>query len=708
MSVKRDIRFRIYIAFSLISLLGLMIIVKAAIIQIKDGPTLRARAQKMSLKVDTLFAQRGNIYSADGSLLCSTLPQFDAHVDFTVIKKDTFYKHIDALSKGLYEVFKDKESAVYKAQLTKAYKDSARYFELKTKMPYDQYLALKQLPIFNKGQRRGGLIIDTRNTRNNPYDFLALQTVGRFQPAIWKDKKLVRNVRGLEARYDSLLSGENGWCMKQRVAASKWSTLEGSLVEPINGKDVYTTLDVSIQNVAEYALKNALEQYDCWNGTCIVMEVATGKIKAMANLGSPRKGDPYTEDQNYALKLAEPGSTFKLVTLISLLKDGYINVADQVNCYGGQRQFAHRVMHDSHHGLGVMPIKEAYAHSSNVAMASLAYEHYYKNPEKFIKHIKELHLNAKTGIDLNGEVKANVIEPHEKNLWNASTLPWLATGYGVMVTPLHICMLYNTVANGGKMMKPYLVSDIKEYGKTIKHFEPTVLIDQIAPKEAIAQLKQCTEEVVLSGTGRHIKSPYYSIAGKTGTAQVWDKGIPYSDKVYQGSFVGYFPADNPQYTMIVVIRTRPHSGSYYGGTLSAPVFRMVADKIFANGQGTWFAKQMDSLSKAKQALFIAKASTQYNQNTLFKALQKPLQAKAGLSSIVAIQNDSNHNVKSVETTIVQNIVPNVIGMSLKDAVYLLEKQGLRVRLQGSGMIQAQSIAPGNYTHKGQLIILQLS
>jgi cell division protein FtsI (penicillin-binding protein 3) len=694
-------------AFSGICLLGLAIILKAAMIQIKDGPELRAQAQEMSLRTDTLFAERGNIYTEEGMMLCSTIPQFDIHIDFSVIKKDTFYKHIDTLSKKLSDLFRNATAAEYKANLVKAFKDTVRYYELGTKISYDKYFVLRSFPIFNKGQRRGGLIVDTRNTRDNPYDILALQTVGKYQPAIWRDKKLVKNVKGLEAMYDSLLSGRNGWRMSQRIAASKWATVEGSRVEPLNGKDIVTTLDISIQNVAEHALMEALKQYNCWNGTCVVMEVATGKIRAMANLGAQEDGS-YTEDQNYALKLAEPGSTFKLVTLLSLLKDGYINVEDEVDCRGGQRQFAHRVMHDSHHGLGRMPIKNAYAQSSNVAMASLAYERYYNNPEKFVQHIKDLHLNGKTGIDLFGEQKANVIEPHEKNLWNASTLPWLATGYGVMITPLHTCMMYNAVANGGKMMKPYLVSAVREYGKDIIKFEPTVLEEQVAKPELIAQLRKCTEEVVLTGTGKHIQSPNYSIAGKTGTAQVWDKGIPYSAKVYQGSFVGYFPADNPKYTMVVVVRTKPRSNSYYGGTIAAPVFRMVADKIFANGQGSWKGSAIDSFSKSGKINFVAQSSTLYNQQTLFNTMKKPFNASGSKGSIVQIKMDSSNRILTNPKNIAQNIVPDVVGMSLKDAVYMLEKQGLRVRINGIGAIQSQSVPPGSIARKGQLIVIQLS
>ncbi|MCC6187128.1 MAG: transpeptidase family protein [Chitinophagaceae bacterium] len=709
MSVKRDIRFRVYIAFSVICILGLAIVFKAASIQMQEGPELRARAQEMSLRTDTLFAERGNIYTEDGTILCSTIPQFDVHIDFTVINKDTFYKNIDALSKQLSDLFRDATAAQYKAKFVKAYRDSARYFSLGDKIAYDKYFTLRNFPIFNKGQRRGGLIVDTRNTRDNPFDILALQTVGKYQPAIWRDKKLVRNVKGLEAMYDSLLSGNNGWRMKQRIAASKWATVEGSRVEPNNGKDIVTTLDVSIQNVAEHALMGALKQYNCWNGTCIVMEVSTGKIRAMANLGTDAdKVGEYTEDQNYALKLAEPGSTFKLVTLMSLLKDGLINVEDNVNCYGGQRQFAHRVMHDSHHGLGVMPIKNAYAQSSNVAMGSLAYEHYYKNPEKFIKNIKSFHLNSKTGIDLNGEVKANIQEPHEKNLWNAATLPWLATGYGVMITPLHTCMIYNAVANGGKMMKPYLVSAVRQYGKEIIEIKPTVLEEQIVSKENIAQLRKCTEEVVLTGTGKHIKSPNYTIAGKTGTAQVWDKGIPYSARVYQGSFVGYFPADNPKYTMVVVVRTKPHSNSYYGGTIAAPVFRMVADKIFANGEGTYQGGPIDSFAKTNKNLLAAKATTFYNYKTLLNALNGPYKQSYNMNAMTQIATDSSKNIVIGKKELAENIVPNIVGMSLKDAVFILEKQGMRVRITGSGSIQSQSILPGSFAKRGQVIIIQLS
>jgi cell division protein FtsI (penicillin-binding protein 3) len=695
------------VAFSCICLLGLAILVKAAMIQIKDGPELRSRAQDMSLRTDTLLAERGNIYAEDGTLLCSTIPQFDAHIDFTVIKRDTFYRYVDTLSRCLAGLFKDATAQQYKEDLTEAFEDSSRYYELKTKILYYDYFQLRTFPIFKKGQRKGGLIVDSRNTRVNPYDMLALRTVGLYRPAIWKDKKLVKNVIGLEAMYDSILSGTNGWCMKQRVAGSKWATVDGSRIEPQNGRDIVSTIDIGIQNVAEHALMDVLKQYNCWFGTCVVMEVETGKIRAMANLGAQPDGS-YYEDQNYALTLAEPGSTFKLATLTSLLRDGYINVEDNVNCYGGQRQFANRVMHDSHHGLGVMPIKKAFAQSSNVGMASLAYEYYYKDPSKFTAHIRELHLNDRTGIDLLGESKAKMIEPKDKKSWNATTLPWLATGYGVMITPLHTCMLYNAVANGGRMMKPYLVSSIREYGKEVKQFHPVVLEEHIAPPEAIAQLRKCTEEVVLTGTGKHIQSPNYTIAGKTGTAQVSDKGLPYSAGVYQGSFVGYFPADHPKYTMVVVIRTKPHSNAYYGGTIAAPVFRMVADKIFANGMGSWNGGPLDSLARVDKEKVVSKASTVGNYQRLMQTMNRPFDLDMEKGRIAQVKMDSSKRAVIGTRSVVLGMVPDVTGMALKDAVYLLEKQGLHVQIAGAGAIMTQSITPGSPAVKGQTILLQLS
>lgn len=706
MNVKKDIRFRVYLAFTGICVLGMAIIIKAATIQVKEGPELRAMVREMNTRVDTLDAERGNIYSEDGTLLCSTIPQFDVHVDFSVVKADTFHRYVDTLSRCMTQLFPKRSAAQYRKDFTAAYKDSARYYELAKNIQYYEYQQLRSFPIFNKGQRRGGLIVETKNKRVNPYGVLAYRTIGLWRPAIWIDKKLVKNVVGLEATCDSILSGQNGSCVRQRVVGSRWTTVDGSVVEPQHGRDVVTTLDMGIQDVAEHALLSILQQYQCPRGTCIVMEVNTGKIRAMVNLGYQEKTGGYWEDFNYAMLPAEPGSTFKLATLMALLKDKYIDVNQMVDCEGGSKRFGNRVMHDSHHGAGTMPIRNAFAQSSNVGMAKLAYEHYYKDPERFIKHLKSFHLNERTGIDLAGERRPYMIEPGGKD-WNGTTLPWMATGYGVLITPLHTCMLYNTVANGGKMMKPYLIHSIREYGKDVKVFEPTVLEEQVADTAVINQLRSCTEQVVLTGTGKHIQSPNYKIAGKTGTAQVADKGITYAMGVYQGSFVGYFPADKPRYTICVVIRTKPHSGAYYGGTIAAPVFRMVADKIFSMGLGSW-AGPLDSLARVQKGMMPALAATGGNYEKLLRALGRKADGSVATRAMGLLQTDSNRNITIQRKQLVRGLVPDVTGMGLKDAVYLLENEGLQVQIQGSGTVQSQSIAPGNRAARGLTIVLQLS
>ena len=702
MNVKKDIRFRVYIAFTCICLFGLAIIIKAAAIQVKEGKELRQLAFNMHMKTDTMYAERGNIYTEDGRLLCSSIPQFNIHLDLAVVKPDTFRKYVDTLSRGIYAVLRTKSAAYYKSELMQAFRDSNHYYELQKKVPYDKYLALRNLPIFRLGKRRGGFIADVETKRINPYGILAYRTIG-----LWR--KNAQNV-GLEGTFDSLLRGTNGSRIVQKMTGGVYMPVEGTEFEPQNGEDLVTTLDLNIQNVAEHSLMSVLQQYQCLYGTAIVMEVETGKIRALVNLGHDSATGNYLENQNYALTRAEPGSTFKLVTLLSLLNDGLINVNDIVDCEGGAIRFGNRVMKDSHLGLRSLSIRDAFAHSSNAGMAKLAFQHYYKEPEKFIKHLEAFGIDRRTGIDIKGEQRPNVVKPGDKE-WSAASLPWMATGYGIVISPLRTCMLYNGVANNGKMMKPYLVSAIRQYGKDVRHFEPTMVM-QMGDSSVISQMQSCTREVVLTGTGKHIKSPHYGIAGKTGTAQVADmiggKWYPYSAGVYQGSFVGYFPTDKPKYTICVVIRTKPHSGSYYGGTLAAPVFRMISDKIFASGMGAW-AGPLDSIAQNSDKAIVGRQATVASYQQIMEKLglkvAQNVTARRGMAQLVT---DTGKSVSLREKPVVRGMVPDVSGMGLRDAVYLLENSGLQVQVRGRGAVQTQSIAPGSPAVKGQAIILQLS
>jgi cell division protein FtsI (penicillin-binding protein 3) len=673
-----------------------MILGKAAWVQFVNGPHLRSMARNMNLRNDTLFAERGNIYSEDGVLLCSTIPQFDLHIDFSVIKKDTFDKYKDTLAESFSAILKDKSKEAYLYELTTEFNDTARYYELAHNLPYYDYQLIKQLPIMKLGSRRGGLVVEQKNKRINPFNVMALRTIG-----LWRKNS---QVIGLEATYDSVLKGANGYCIKQRMPGGQWMIIQGSEQEPTNGFDLVTTLDVSIQDIAEHALESQLSKFECLYGTCIVMEVKTGKVKAIANLGRQKDGS-YWEDFNYAMIPTEPGSTFKLMTLLSLFNDKHITVEDQVNAQGGSASFGNRTMKDSHLGLGVLSVKQAFALSSNVAMAKLAYKFYAANPTVYTNFLKKLQLDQKTGIDLLGERKPVVKTPLNKS-WSATSLPWMATGYEVMIAPLRTCMIYNAVANNGTMMKPYLVNAIRSFDKDVQVFEPEVVVPQIASKDAIRQARQALEEVVLTGTGKHIQSPFYSIAGKTGTAQVADKGITYADGVYQGSFVGYFPANNPTYTIAVVIRTKPHSGAYYGGTIAAPVFRMIADKIYANSIGQNH-NQLDSLAKINNSNVVAVAQQGSKVNKILQALNYKC-TNTSNATWIQLQDLNSTGVRSAGVPIYANNMPDLSNMHLSRAIALLEACGLKVEVKGVGQKVSQSILPGQKIVKGQKVTITLN
>ena len=673
-----------------------MILGRAAWVQVVNGPQLRSMARNMNLRNDTLFAERGNIYSEDGVLLCSTIPQFDLHIDFSVIKKDTFDKYKDTLAESFSAILKDKSKAAYLYELTAEFNDTARYYELAHNLPYYDYQLIKQLPIMKLGSRRGGLVVEQKNKRINPFNVMALRTIG-----LWRKNS---QVIGLEATYDSVLKGANGYCIKQRMPGGQWMIIQGSEQEPTNGFDLVTTLDVSIQDIAEHALESQLSKFECLYGTCIVMEVKTGKVKAIANLGRQKDGS-YWEDFNYAMIPTEPGSTFKLMTLLSLFNDKHITVEDQVNAQGGSASFGNRTMKDSHLGLGVLSVKQAFALSSNVAMAKLAYQFYAANPTAYTNFLKKLQLDQKTGIDLLGERKPVVKTPLNKS-WSATSLPWMATGYEVMIAPLRTCMIYNAVANNGTMMKPYLVNAIRSFDKDVQVFDPEVVVQQIASKDAIRQARQALEEVVLTGTGKHIQSPFYSIAGKTGTAQVADKGITYTDGVYQGSFVGYFPANNPTYTIAVVIRTKPHSGAYYGGTIAAPVFRMIADKIYANSIGQNH-NQLDSLAKVNNSNVVAVAQQGSKVNKILQALNYKY-TNASNATWTQLQDVNSTGARSAGVPIYANNMPDLSNMHLSRAIALLEACGLKVEVKGAGQKVSQSILPGQKIVKGQKVTITLN
>ncbi|MFT4060981.1 MAG: penicillin-binding protein [Edaphocola sp.] len=693
MSFKKDIRFRVYLSFTGMVLLAVAIIVKAIAIQVSEGDELQAQAEKAHTKKETLYPERGNIYGEDGTLLSSTIPQFDLRVDFKAINKDTFNKYVDTLSVCMASLFKDAAAEDYRRQLRAAFNHGDRYWLIKKSAPYFQYQAVRNFPIFNKGKNKGGFIAESHSRRVNPYGMLAYRTIG-----LWREN--AQNI-GLEQRYDTVLKGKEGTRIIRKTTGATWMPIEGSEVDPENGNDIVTTIDINVQDVAEHALLDVLTKYNCQYGTAIVMETHTGKIRALANLGRQSDGS-YWEDFNYAMIPTEPGSTFKLMSLFSLLEDGYVTVNSNVNAFGGVARFGNQRVVDDHHGLGVITIKKAFAQSSNVAFAWLVNHYYQSEPMKYIKHLQHLQLNKRTGIDLAGE-RSPMIKTPKSERWNKVTsLPWIGYGYESLITPMHTLMVYNAVANNGTMVKPYLVSAIKEYGITTKEFKPTVLVDKIGKPSTIRQMREAMHAVVEEGTARSIKSPFYGAAGKTGTAQVADKGISYADGVRQGSFVGFFPYDKPQYTIAVVVRSTPH-GAYYGAVVAAPVFKAIADKLYATHIGGWQAT--DTVNK--RANVVAKKATQESLVQVMEILGYGHPKASRWDGLALLKTDSVGHYALQQQALPKSEVPDVNGMGLRDALYILERSGLRVSVSGNGKVLNQSLPAGNKIVKGQHIHLQL-
>ena len=694
MNTSKDIRYRVYISFLGMCIFAALILYKGGLIYFKEGKELKSLADSLHTRISVIQPERGNIYSEDGSLLSSSIPEFDLRIDMKAIPKDTFNKYIEPLSKSLSNTLKEFTWTEYKENLSNEYAQGNRYFLLKKKANYAQYLEVKKFQPFCKGQNKGGFIAESNTKRINPFGLLANRVVGLY-------RKNAQNI-GIERRYNTYLQGSQGQRIERKIAGGTWMPIDGSEIDPENGKDILTTIDVNIQDVAENALLKQVEKEQATFGTCIVMEVKTGKIKAMANLGRRPDGS-YGEDYNYAYQRIEPGSTFKLTSLISLFRARLININDKIDCQGGAWRIGPYTIHDSHAGLGVLTIKDAFAHSSNVAFAKLIYSNYNDKIGTYWSNLHALRLDIKTGLDLDGESRPSFKRDSAKN--GAYSLAYMGTGYLVMITPLHTCMVYNTIANGGKMMKPYLVNSVREYGKDILTFQPTVLEDHIVDSSSLEQIKSAMNEVVESGTGKDLKNPFYTVCGKTGTAQVADKGIRYTDKVYHGSFVGFFPKEDPQYTICVVLRTRQGSSNYYGGLIALPVFKEVANRLYAIKMHE--KNNIADQEKIKNVL-PAKSikAEQYNILASKLAIAKKIPNAPGW--LQNISTDSLGNLTYAALPTYANQVPDVSGMGLKDALYELEKAGLKVIPQGKGKVITQSIAPGSTYSKGQKITIQLS
>ena len=704
MDVKRDILWRVYLSFILIVLVCILIIGKAFYIQQVQGKYWRSLSDSLHQRIIEIPAARGTIYSEDGQMLSTNIPQFDIYIDFRVSplheKSGVLFRtHIDSLSMSLAALFKDKSTEKYKEELTKAFEASVGNYELRKKISYREYLQLVKFPLFKLGRYKSGMIAEEKNIRLNPYENIGYRTIG-----LARDENKV----GLEKSYDTVLNGRNGRQLVRAIAGGVTVPVqEGEFeIAPETGKDIVSTIDVFIQEVTEKALMNMMVKNEAQTGVAIVMEVNTGKIKAIANLGKVGEGK-YAEDLNYAITPTEPGSTFKLVTLLSALEDGKVNLNSRVNLEGGVWKVSGQTVYDSEkHGKFDVSVLEAFEESSNVGMAKIAMTHYSNNVNEYFKHLTKLRLDSTSGLDLVGERQPRLVKPGSR-LWGPTTLPWMAFGYNIEITPLQTLNLYNSIANNGVMMRPYLVNSIQEEGKIIKSISPKVYNAQLCKPTTVRDLRIALEGVCINGTGKLLfKNSLYKVAGKTGTALVANGNKGYDEGIYQSSFAGYFPADNPQYTVVVIIKNKPHAASFYGASVAGPVFKEIADRLYS----TYIQNKLDIAP-----VFAVKDSSLFNYSvskislqTITKQLSIPYQDSSLASNNWIQLEGKGKNLKAATQIISDTTMPNMTGMKLQDALWLCEKKGLLVKCVGKGKVVKQSIAQGEVIIKGQQIQIDLN
>jgi len=647
--------------------MAVAIAVKLTNIQWVEGDYYRKLAKERTVKNFVIPANKGNIYSADGSLLATSIPNYEIRFDAVAPKTEVFEKNIKQLADSLGKLL-NKSSDTFERELRRARVNKSRYFLVARDLSYTEYIAIKSFPLFNLGAYKGGIIVEQETVREHPIGKIAERTIGY----IGRDVNGHINPVGVEGAYSNYLNGKDGRILKQKIAKGQWKPISDvNQVEPQDGYDVISTIDVFIQDIAHHALLKQLEEYQADHGCVVVMETKTGYVKAISNLGRNEKTGMYSERLNYAVREShEPGSTFKLVDLMALLEDKLVDTSAVFDSKGGEIKYFGKSVRDSHKGgYGKISLARGFEVSSNTVMVQAVYNNYKSNPTQFVNHINSYGLNKKLGIGFNGEGAPYIPQPSDKK-WSRLTLPWMAFGYNVSVTPLQTLAYYNAVANNGEMVKPLFVSEIKEWNKTIKKYDKVVLNPKICSQETIHKLKAILENVVRRGTGSKLYSKDFSMAGKTGTAQVNYAKAGGAEKYYASSFVGYFPADHPKYSCIVVVhKPNTTNNNYYGADVAGPVFKRIAQKIFTDSPTTNEIKNLNRKIQKQES----------NYNSYYAKAQKKIKS-----------------------------IPNVRGMAGMDAVALLENLGLKVKAIGIGKVKKQSLQAGENINKNATIILELS
>lgn len=717
MDIKNEVLYRVYILlFGIVVPVSIALIYRTVQISVVEGPRWRAQGEDNYLEYRKVEADRGNIVAADGSLLATSIPYFDIYFDPHAPSDKDFEENIDTLAQCLATyVLEDYTVGGAREFLQSLRKAADRHVMLKRKASYAEKKFIEEFPLFRLGQFKGGFIAEKRSERKRPFGLMAQRTVGYVRD----NAKPV----GLEGQFDTLLGGMPGQQLMIRVDPREdlWMPVDDlTLIEPETGSDIITNLDIDIQDITQQALLRAMNAHDAEWGTAVVMEVKTGAIRAMANLGRTDEG--WWETYNYAVGTAiEPGSTFKSASVMALLEDGFVDLDDSIRIYKGRAQFYEDVMEDASPyspKLDTIRMREAFIISSNVGIATMVQDHYGEKTSangnegaaRFIKRLKQFNLHLPTGIEIDGEANPYIKEAYsDKDYWSGTTLPWMSIGYEIRATPLQLLTFYNAIANGGEMMKPYLVSEVQRFGETTERYRPTVIDRRIATRKTISKMQELLVSVVEDdrGTAHKLKSNRYSFAGKTGTAQVNYTRGSRGTRIggYQASFVGYFPVENPKYSCIVVIN-RPRRGGFYGGDVAGPVFREIADNIF-----TAKTELHAPINLSPKPVLAGNSLPGYSigdkedMKTVLRYLDIPFYGDP--ETPMAITRAQSDSLILERRTLPDDRVPNVVGFGLRDALYTLENRGLAVEVEGFGKVSRQSLLPGSRIRRGQPIRLFL-
>ncbi len=696
--------------FKIFILVAFCVIGKIIYLQFINPP--QRSSEDITTYPETIEATRGDILACDGRALATSIPYYDIRMDCVAPNKDTFYNNVEELSRKLSQLFQNKSAQEYEDYLREARDSIRRYVKIGNRaVDYTELEAIKDFPIFKLGQNRGGIIVEPTSKRIHPYGRLAYRTIGFINT----EGKGV----GIEGSCDYYLKGTPGKQMVQKLFGGQRIPInEDERIEPKDGYDIQTTIDLDIQEAAEKALKEQLMQStnNIEGATALVMEVETGAIRAIANMKRDGKGG-FDESYNYAIGDAtEPGSVFKLITLVSLLEDGKVTLETPVNTGNGSWKYGGHTYTDTH-PIGLVTVQKAFEQSSNVAFAKLAIEHYGENEQAYADRVQSMKIGERFNLDIRGEGRAVIYTPSDEAMWSKTTLSSMAIGYAALVTPLHTLTFYNAIANNGKMMKPYFIDNYQYNGEIIQKFEPQVISGAICSKKTAQTAQQALRGVVENGTGKlHVRSKDFSISGKTGTSRIAFTGKnrkstymdEFGNRRYQASFCGFYPSENPKYSTIVVIYSGPTRGNFYGASQAGPIFKKIAEHIYRTSP-EW-EKTLDGRDSKSQSVPVVSTGKAQMQQLAISPLDikgKESVTRYTPQSWIEFKRDSVQLIAQEYIAGGDSLV-NVVNMGLKDAVYVLENRGYRVNFSGHGRVVSQSPAAGSSVAPKSVINLQLS